>query len=113
MSESNHTPGPWEIRTRVDGTRSITGAYHFPRGEHPLAGGILHVCDLSGDKHHDDANARLIAAAPEMYEALTNIYGWLMSVWTPEDMEGGAVNEEFKKAYLATRAALSKAEGRS
>lgn len=69
---SKHTPGPWEangyhIRQRVTGTRSIaevayTGPHHTPPHEYPKS------CRLV-----DEANARLIAAAPDLLEALEAI----------------------------------------
>ena len=98
---SEHTPGPWRIHA-TDETLVI-GPDRYE------------IACMSGNYASDyekmGANATLIAAAPEMYEALTNIHDWLMSVWTPEDMVSEGVNEEFKKAYLATRAALFKANG--
>jgi hypothetical protein len=69
---SKHTPGPWEangyhIRQRVTGTRSIaevayTGPHHTEPHEYPKS------CRLV-----DEANARLIAAAPDLLEALEAI----------------------------------------
>jgi hypothetical protein len=69
---SKHTPGPWEangyhIRQRVTGTRSIsevayTGPHHTAPHEYPKS------CRLV-----DEANARLIAAAPDLLEALEAI----------------------------------------
>lgn len=69
---SKHTLGPWEangyhIRQRVTGTRSIaevayTGPHHTPPHEYPKS------CRLV-----DEANARLIAAAPDLLEALEAI----------------------------------------
>jgi len=59
-----HTPGPWEVR-RSDvyqvGGRHIayTGPHHTPESDYP-----------QGCKLVDDANARLIAAAPELLQAL-------------------------------------------
>jgi hypothetical protein len=77
---SKHTPGPWEangyhIRQRVTGTRSIaevayTGPHHTPPHEYPKS------CRLV-----DEANARLIAAAPDLLEALEAIMGSDVFEW--------------------------------
>jgi hypothetical protein len=74
--ENKHTPGPWTIE-------------QWQRGSKGLKLAILAPPDASGDNDYqvavvsrvynplfnetsfpDDANARLIAAAPDMYEAL-------------------------------------------
>ncbi len=54
----SHTPGPWEIDTQGDGIYGAQRTVHAAR-----------ICTLT---HHSrmEANARLIAAAPEMLEAL-------------------------------------------
>ena len=63
MNKSNkptYTSGPWEV-----GDDSVTGRYVYdPKGERIVA-------EAYPDEHQDyEANARLIAAAPEMLEAL-------------------------------------------
>lgn len=59
---NKHTPGPWET-PGVDG-----GARVICANARDKARTIAHVY---GDSHeHMDANARLIAAAPDMAEAL-------------------------------------------
>lgn len=76
----NHTPGPWELDTAKD----RDGRYHIVNGQLPK--GInaefgYPVCD-SSNRHHcitpqeDAANARLIAAAPEMLRVLQEISEW-------------------------------------
>ena len=77
---SKHTPGPWEangyhIRQRITGSRSIaevayTGPHHTPPHEYPKS------CRLV-----DEANARLIAAAPDLLEALEAIMGSDLFEW--------------------------------
>jgi hypothetical protein len=64
-----HTTGPWvalgyDIHQKTSGTRHVpqvayTGPHHTPPHEYPIS------CKLV-----DEANARLIAAAPEMLEQL-------------------------------------------
>lgn len=50
-----HTPGPWTYKVLKGGETEITG---------PLAGFVFRPCSMTG------ANAQLIAAAPELLEAL-------------------------------------------
>jgi hypothetical protein len=62
MSEHRHTSGPWSF----DGSEIRT-----PSGQLRTTGLTL-ICG-SGDKTEEESNARLIAAAPEMLEALQGI----------------------------------------
>ena len=55
---SKHTPGPWYA-----GTKSVTAS----ETENRLG---LDVRIFGGNRDDNKANARLIAAAPEMYETL-------------------------------------------
>jgi len=68
----SHTPGPWHI---------------FEKEAHK-GQGILHIVEEGGDpyleiatlmahKEELEANARLMAAAPEMLEALEDVKIWL------------------------------------
>ena len=59
---SKFTPGPWEVDT---------SGYRAPGGGLCVMGGALCVAVIGGDSYKPQAeNARLIAAAPEMLEAL-------------------------------------------
>jgi len=61
MSKDNHTPGPWAVTDYLKDTRVVSvDGYGSTRG---------FVC-LCGQGEEHEANARLIAAAPEMLEAL-------------------------------------------
>lgn len=63
MSNYKHTPGPWEVKGYGSGI--------FPSGgNHPI------VCSMttpSGFISNHEANSKLIAAAPELLEALQNM----------------------------------------
>lgn len=71
---SNHTPGPWDAETAYDTGELV-----------PIenSGLVLVVMSATGDVAYianaldpvevQNANARLIAAAPDLLEALTNI----------------------------------------
>lgn len=103
---SKHTPGPWEangyhIRQRVTGTRSIaevayTGPHHTPPHEYPKS------CRLV-----DEANARLIAAAPDLLEALKKCAA---VIGAPQEGHW-ATDDEVNDAYDSAVAAIAKAKG--
>jgi hypothetical protein len=87
-----HTPGPWRVGKRAK--------------MRIVAGDDDTVASTGGDPTMPaEANARLIAAAPDMYEAL----GALL------ELHGGIMNGcdcESCKIALRARAAIAKAEGR-
>lgn len=83
MSEQKHTSGPWEVAPGND----VTGYPYF----------YINGMSRSVELGELVANARLIAAAPEMLEALKEIvHNW---DGEPEDM-------------AAANAAIAKATGR-
>ena len=86
-----HTPGPW----KMDRDRAILGQGHGTRGLH---GAIADVYSWVGTEEAD-ANARLIAAAPELLEALKALSDGTTANWTAK--------------LNAARAAIAKAQGRS
>ena len=69
MNTPTHTPGPWIIRTRQNLTAICT-----PKGEMQLSLHGVHdgLKPLSVSLQEWLANAHLTAAAPAMYEALTD-----------------------------------------
>lgn len=92
---SEHTPGPWDLMsgmpTNVIGSSGIRVAR----------------CDFDGDFSHPEcaANAHLIAAAPDMYEALERAMSYLIVL-------AGSDDSEAKEIIIACQAAIAKAEGR-
>ena len=67
---SNHTPGPWTVKRRFDvyqdtKTPGVGGTFiASTKGQWPLPESINQVCE---------ADAKLIAAAPELLKALQDI----------------------------------------
>ena len=95
---SNHTPGPWRV-------------------EHSTAKGYLYMSYLYSDEHHiisvggssiskgeNKANARLIAAAPDLLAACE-------AVWQSCDREGRIMLPSNGTTITALRAAIAKAKG--
>lgn len=120
MSETKHTPGPWVVLSPM-GTWISTVTKPYPNSPGPM-----HVADVRGWGHLtgtgggcamaqdeaiaiQEANARLIAAAPELLAALSAILahevytyegGLEARITVPQDAIGAAL------------AAIAKAEGR-
>jgi hypothetical protein len=100
---SAHTPGPW----KVDQQRRAHG-YNVA-----VFSGDIAVADVPGigkDPANDpeaDANARLIAAAPELLGALDDL-AWIVEAGRVEPVARAEVDERLERA----RAAIAKAEGR-
>ena len=70
MTAIQHSPGPW-IATRR--TSRVPFDYHITQ-DWPTGSHIVTVHDEGGGRVHGD-NARLIAAAPDMLDALEEIEG--------------------------------------
>ncbi len=108
------TPGPWKAHNDI-----VTA--DIPRGEYRTTA-VAYTGDewrhLGGLCYGDeeDANARLIAAAPEMYEALRSmVAGFKPFTFRPVGAPGSPAREEQdeqNRAHAAARAALAKVEGR-
>lgn len=95
---SKHTPGPWYVEfgeaynVRAD-HGGIVAQIHNLKGRHGIGGRI--------DANEASSNARLIAAAPDLLEALQRSLNWLAS-YPGGNAEG---------CYDQARAAIDKATG--
>ena len=87
MNRAQSTPGPWRIG---DAGRTVFG----PPNGHPAPEMVAHQVSR--------ANARLIAAAPDMLEALRAVAA---QIYAP-------LSEERNAAMARARAAIKKAEGK-
>lgn len=120
MSEGTHTPGPWSITSISQETGNIGVGHRDLRIVIAEVTNAASFADmLSGamsrggggfsqdDCHTQFANARLIAAAPEMLEALK-----AAKTLTENMAEFGSCNsgELFDAAWTSVRAAIAKAE---
>lgn len=97
MTESvKHTPGPWETEENSYGNE--IDVYPVKDGPPPI-GRWAEICTVKDYENDEEmrANARLIAAAPDLLEAAHNA------------LAGGVP----KEIAVALRLAISKAEGRS
>jgi hypothetical protein len=97
MSTTKHTPKAWSIDGRFEGQTCIIVKDHAS-GAEPI------ICRIFDSSHiplsEQEANARLIAAAPELLEAL-------------QDAMKVAIHEEhpFRSWHNKAKAAIAKATG--
>lgn len=118
---AKHTPGPWSVphfaRAHGCGCRYVfAGEYlggiaevYVDNGKMPSGGG--NDCPSVDEA---TANARLIAAAPDLLSALRE----LLALGEQESIEDGELEEaiedgELEEAKAAARAAIAKARGES
>ena len=94
---SKHTPGPWVIVRDTDNKRAITMIHAQPKDPKAYGQGIAKL--VRQGLETDEPNALLIAAAPEMLEALKELVAGIETRTAgPDDME-------------KARAAIAKATG--
>ena len=96
---SKHTPGPWLIAESVVSRHAVTNMRRIRSKNEGLEHGA--VCDVYGiqDGSEASANARLIAAAPDLLEALQGI------------VSADDAHELTQKHIESARAAIAKATG--
>jgi hypothetical protein len=90
IAQAKHTPGPWGIDDRQN-VRAIIGL----GAERPVVASVAY-------RDRDIEDAFLIAAAPDMYEALVALL----------DAVNVRIDDPRIASFDAARAALAKAEGR-
>lgn len=73
MTQSQHTPGPWEIQSDAKGVYGIVVKQTSPIRTHQF---IASLHDSMGEEERQ-ANAHLLAAAPDLLEALEKIEWYL------------------------------------
>ena len=130
--DTKHTPGPWRVTNIKDGAIDVwtTAEQHgticrIPKGEKGMGpygpsrptgtyGSIVDPCER-------EANARLIAAAPETLAELDAAQAALdraasfvadLAGWADDPMGADAEAEELAEQASKARAAIAKAEGR-
>ncbi len=97
---SKHTPGPWTIERNERGT-SIKAI------------GPLQAEEYAGSAWLDvsDVDARLIAAAPDLLEALKDLLPILDKAWDYDGDVFGRLHNDAVDAWRQARAAIAKATG--
>lgn len=113
--ETKHTKGPWISHPMLSASENDKGfRIYSVRGEHGIAEVYPLTLETASPEAH--ANARLIASAPELYEALKRLVG-LLEMVAASDAPGPSYMEKLDVALVAnmelgpTRAALNLADG--
>jgi hypothetical protein len=108
VNEAKHTPGPWHVNgdcwVGFDRNNAEAGGYQFCA--------VAHVMERIGCL---DANARLIAAAPDLLAACKDLMPHAeRAIKTLNEQMIGSLYPSINTATLErARAAIAKAEGKS
>lgn len=95
---SKHTPGPWEATTDIHGCPSVRNFDGF---------GVCSTYGKYESPEQKEANANLIAAAPDMLEALKALdEAEFQGMFTE-----GQWTKEHQELFENAHAAIAKAEG--
>jgi len=98
---AKHTPGPWQVNSNF--ASQVCDCDGTSRGCAPIA-------NMSGTPAERKANARLIAAAPDLLEALREVEKHLQSYVDAIEYGGGAASKSSER-LASVRAAIAKATG--
>lgn len=117
-----HTPGPWTKAERLNGPWWHISSGHTIGGEQCKSGrqavASVHGESKSGSVAYAEmfeANARLIAAAPELLHAL-EVAEQFMAIASDWNIDEAEINGEMRSTYEwldVVRAAIAKATGGS
>jgi len=92
MSNLNHTPGPWRVGTRRDAVRGDYVVFPLP------------------EDAEIEANARLIAAAPDLLEVVGPM-ARLLGLIAGHGALSGPAGDEVARLLCKSREAIAKATG--
>jgi len=101
---NTHTPGPWSTESLLifGAMKKVAPGYSF--GDR--------VADVFGDNPDAEANARLIAAAPDLLDALDSLVEELRGMETQGDIdEYDEQGYDLASCVRGARAAIDKARG--
>lgn len=99
-----HTPGPWRLNNFGERPQSINGV----NGAVPICSFNTKLYDR--DRPQARANARLIAAAPELLDALNGLYGLLQLFAARSDVPSEVKNFTTNHRAVDALAVLAKVE---
>lgn len=116
MTKHKHTPGPWRVHknSHISGEQWLTvlrGAWDITHNSAAKPDAIADAQHSSMSDAENLANARLIAAAPELLEALKTAQGWLDAIEAHGTRPTFDDNPQYLKDMAAIEAAIAKAEG--
>ncbi len=105
MSDAKHTPGPWSFGPAVPGAKRC----FYISGNHDANNREVDIGTVQGGYYSCEANARLIAAAPDLLAALKDTLDFLERHSNRWD---GVNGKHPQLVVTAARAAIAKAEGK-
>ena len=116
MGSSKHTPGPWRVRPEAANWRAVCdalgcSAYEAVLSDDTAVALVVAHGSRPGNVPPTNHNARLIAAAPELLEALRKLLADAENVRRVMLREAG-IGMVDENALDAARAAIAKAEGK-
>ena len=100
MTNTTHTPGPWAFK--MTGWQTNPAAVYSPRRPGAVA---CIPARTSVPLDEQSANARLIAAAPELLAALESAQAWIARA-------GYTDRDKWQSVQEQARAAIAKAKGK-
>lgn len=103
-TQAKHTPGPWSAVSYVNGKIALED----DQGLGTIA--LVDTVHTIKDPREQEANARLIASAPELLEALELAAQALQSCYEVDSYPANGGTEQ-DKALATARAAIAKAKG--
>lgn len=110
MSAAQHTPGPWQVYSQPSRHRDCAPTVHVcAAGDPKLVPCVAHI---PGTEPCQEANARLIAAAPELLSNLEEVLSCLEAQayrWTKR----GKVDPTFAALLAGAHAVIAKARGQA
>ena len=114
---AKHTPGPWTKADRLNGPWWHISSDHTIGGNRCLSGKQAIACVHGESKKGSaayaemfEANARLIAAAPELLDALDGLAAQVRPLWAELDIDGFR-HSALKEAYDFACKVAGKAQG--
>lgn len=107
QDKTAHTPGPWTLRSLYR-DRMIVAFSVEAETRSPIAG-----ITVTEQSQEDIANARLIATAPDLLEALKHALEQEEGLLTLDFEELGITEKQIKSNIQRYSAAIAKAEGNS
>lgn len=105
--QMTHTPGPWRVGKRGAIQNAVLDGRAVPYPVIPIEGAEAAVYAPSTSPNAE-ANARLIAAAPDMLAALKAWHAFMSEGWITNNNE----DPEALALLQQSKAAIAKAEGR-
>jgi hypothetical protein len=105
MNKTKFTPGPWVLVVQDDSdiANTIFAVSQLKDGRIAAEDWDYNICSIGLDQKNVEANARLIAAAPDLYEALEDL--------SINDFGSNGWTNSMDRIAIRARAALAKARG--